>query len=215
MSFSGSLPRQGGRKVVSQMSILGLLQKKPVASPMPIVSSSIEPPTEEYMAIAKRLGVTVNGLTRITTLETVLLDEHVRIYRFKDVISYMDKKTPKGKIWGWTAVRVVDRNRCGRSVTFGYNDVNGRFFPGPYDKPIPFPVLLTMEKIENAMAQLPEASRPAFFITDYAVPSPDPFLMVATPGVSQIQQPSASGHLWQALEESCFIIERWDEPNFR
>lgn len=197
------------------MGIMNLLQRKPEAQEMMPMAISEEIPTEEYVALANKLGVAVGGLTRTTTLESVLQDEHVRVFPLKSVERYMDRQTPKGKVWGWMSVRALDYERAKGYVTFGYNDKNGRFLTGTYEKPIPFPVLLTMDKIEAAMSHLPVEQRPAFFITDYAVPSPDPFLMVAVPGVGMMQEPHPNGELWHAIEGACFVIERWDEPSFR
>lgn len=62
-----------------------------------------------------------------------------------------------------------------------------------YSKPIPLPVLLTVENIQH---RLPEA---CFFISDEAqrMTQPvDPFLMVL-------------------VGNERYIVERWDEPNFR
>jgi|SRR5262252_6146719 len=61
-----------------------------------------------------------------------------------------------------------------------------------YGHSVPYPVLLTVKSIVD---RLPDVQ---FFVTDYAVATPDPFLAVSRPSIDDM-----------------FIIERWDEPGFR
>jgi hypothetical protein len=64
----------------------------------------------------------------------------------------------------------------------------------PYSKPIPFPVLLTAEKLIDKFG-----TRVCLEVSDiYTVPKADPFLSVRATG-----------------SPKRFIIERWDEPGFR
>lgn len=154
----------------------------------------IEPPTEEYRALAAKIGLRV--LTAKQSLRQVLHDETIPVYDLRRVESYMRRVTPRGKDWGWRACRehdVLSRMHYGSS--------NGSFIAGIYAHPLPFPVLHTIERVSAAC---PEA---LFFVSDYEAVRPDPFLMVTMYPVDH--------RLWEATPETCFVIERWDEPSFR
>lgn len=113
---------------------------------------------------------------------------------------------------GWCPFRSIDRRAALDFTGLG----NGRFLSGIYNKAVPLAVLLTIDKIEEAMKSAVE--KPAFFISDYEARRPDPFLLVTVPslGLSQYSEPDGTGTFLRARPEpSCFVIERWDEPSFR
>lgn len=150
------------------------------------------------------------------------LAEHgIRKYEYKTVRDYLDQQygaTP----WGWRALRDQDnpkkslatpasrtmgvyigtdgimRNNADLNCGVWQSKHNGNYIGGKdaalYNKPIPYPVLLTVKKIADAF---PEAT---FWVSDEAkvvpVPVLDPFLGVR-------------------YADKFWIIERWDEPSFR
>lgn len=178
-----------------------------------------EPPTAEYKSLATKLGLIVaQEIKQLVSLEDALRQEHIHIYKMSDVARYMGKIKPKGQVWGWKPVRQIDLERCS-AITFYQHNNDGRYIEGgTYDKPIPYPVLVTMDRIEEAMKD--EEHKPAFFVSDYCARVPDPFLMVTVPSLGRSQiGTGAYAHqypLWVARgEPDCFVIERWDEPSFR
>lgn len=143
----------------------------------------------------------------------------LRTYDESAVAAYL--KTVYGATpFGWRALRDKDNPLCERMWRAGsYVDHNGRWvdtwsecgavgFGGfgkgamrviggkdvaLYAKPVPLPVLLTIEAIQQ---RVPDA---LFFVSDEARRMPervDPFLMVLVAGER-------------------YIVERWDEPSFR
>lgn len=61
----------------------------------------------------------------------------------------------------------------------------------PYNKAVPVKILRWVKKIQEKFGK-----DVLFFVSDYAVPRPDPFIMVTAPDVSRI------------------IFGVWDEPAF-
>lgn len=195
------------------MSVLSIFERTPSPRLIEAASITIEAPTEEYKQLAAKLGIGV--ATRPTsTLEDILREEMIQVYPMKAVHRYMDRITPIGKIWAWKACRNLDAARCRGHLTIHNHNNNGSFREGLYDKPIPFPALLTMDRIEEA-AKIAGIA-PAFFVSDYVARVPDPFLMVTIPAAGGSQVTETHGRLWVANPEpACFVVERWDEPSFR
>lgn len=192
----------------------------------------------EYRALAEKLGVASPPDTEPTIrLQAFLREEGYDIYPLQDVCSYLTRMAHKNyKGWGWSKIRgtdfwpvqlppsVADRFEE-RSSTYHvtYGEHRDRY----YDRPIPYPVLLTIASLKEAAAQraairyLQSAERIesgtesgvqtdeitgpiklGFYVADFyeglrKARPLDPFLGVAIDG-SEIQ-----------------IIERWDEPAFR
>ena len=197
---------------------MSIFTKTPVSQPiLKLVprATVIDPPTEEYRKLAKKLGIAVVAETVTTTLDEVLRAEGIDIYAMADVSAYMEKVTPKGRIYVWKACRQLDKQRSERHITLdGSSSHHGQFSDGVYSRPIPYPVLLTIDRIEEVTKKY--RIQPAFFVSDYAVPAPDPFLMVTIPAEGMSQEKEPNGKLWTANPEpACFVIERWDEPSFR
>jgi hypothetical protein len=111
-------------------------------------------------------------------------------YPINSVTRYLDSKFPLAagvKGWVWVPIRYKDKVKG-----FSFNDVDSR----TYTKPIPFPVLKTIDEIQTAH---PEAK---FFISDERQrgdnTEKDPFLLVTLDDGRTLN-----------------VIERWDEPSFR
>jgi hypothetical protein len=196
------------------MSLSTLFVRKPVAQPIAPLAL-IGEQTVEYRTLAQKLGVILEVGT--DPLENILRAEFIHIYPMAQVSKYLSRITPKRKVWGWKCLRAEDYKRSNidikNRIIFGSNTKHGMFLEGIYNRPIPLAALMTIDKIEEATKHL--ALKPAFFVSDYAVAMPDPFLMVTIPSpASQEQEPN--GNLWVANPEpACFVVERWDEPSFR
>lgn len=198
--------------------MLELLTGKPVASPIVSKVETFEAPTEEYVALAKRLGVTLPKVITKLDLAQILIQENISAYDYRKVAAYMNRITPSGKNWQWKPLRAVDYEHSWRNLSFDRPPVaDGSFCEAVYDKAVPYPVLLTVDKIEQATKDVPSSLKPAFFVTDYVSKNPDPFLMVCVPGNHDITDPLADN--WRRrvvpIPERVFVIERWDEPSFR
>lgn len=183
--------------------MFGLVASVPVARPLVPTIAPAEVPDGEYRQLASRLGVNVPEVKEDPEkLEALLSKMGLRVYDFKEVKRFLDrqygwKPLLRGTPWGYRGLRVNDLPKNGHYVALWRRRHNGSFLGGqdtaPYNKPIPYPVLQTIDRISQ---KLPTAK---FYISDEAVRQPvmkDPFLMVSYGGVS------------------C-IIERWDEPGFR
>jgi hypothetical protein len=153
-------------------------------------------PCEESMRLAVKLGTHfARHLTRIQ-IEECLRDCAIAIYPLESVRLFMDRKveamTKTNRTsgnpyyrasWGWHALRACDLQR-----PRGIGSIAKR-----YEKPVPIPVLLTVEKIQDFLG--PQVR---FYVADVRETTfVDPFLCVT------------------AEECPIYVIERWDEPAFR
>lgn len=195
------------------MSLTSMFAKTPVAREIKSVVDVFDAPTEEYKQLAIKLGITTAIKTKTVTLEDVLKEELIHVYPMRDVNKYMGKITPPGKNWGWKPCRRIDLDRTKKILTYHPHNAAGVLLGEVYGRPIPYPALVTMDKIEEAAKahSLPVS----FFVSDYTARVPDPFLMVTVP-IKGISQSEEIGNLWVMLPEpACFVVERWDEPSFR
>lgn len=181
--------------------MLKLFNKKPavpVAQALPVKDlPDLEIKEDQYRELAIKAGFarveTVimqrQKLLSSVSLMKFLAENGISVYEDKAVRTYMDKITPRHKEWYW---RPLTSNANGHQWRFddtGYVAISAS---GPYDKPIPEAVLMTMGKIRDEYQNI------QFEITDIQdIPKPDPFLRC-----------SVDGNNW-------LIIERWDEPKFR
>ena len=157
------------------------LEKKPV----PVLDSDDEF-VSEYNRVAKKLNVTAIAAT---SLARVLVAEAVPVIDRAAMERYMDKKGN----WGWFRY-------AGKAVNFqiprltptSFRSLFGPTHEAAYEAPVPLPVLLTIEKISDALP-----GEVGFYV---AAPetNPDPFL--------------AAIHV---TTREIFVVERWDEPSFR
>lgn len=173
----------------------------------------LDVPDEEYLKVANRLGVTIPKIqvNPALTVENLLSEMGLLRYNEDQVRRYLNKQY--GKVpWGWRALRrmdyvqyseytgtfIADDRTINDGATVWRRHHNGKLIgnrdSATYNKPIPYPVLLTVDRISEAF---PKAG---FFVSDEMRPIAsnklDPFLMVVHPGLQ-------------------YIIERWDEPKFR
>ena len=183
----------------------------PDASPFEIISRT-EVVDEEYRNLAAKVGVlhllgVPDQQRQLECFESFLVSLGIRRYNQQEVKQYLNEQY--GKIpWGFRALRERDNpgfalghflasdGRCNNGDRPTRDD-NGIFIGGRdrqvYLKPVPYPVLLTIDRINE---RFPTAT---FWISDEMMKQPvpkDPFLLVL-------------------FEEHSYIIERWDEPAFR
>mgnify|MGYP001584228697 CR=1 FL=1 len=142
----------------------------------------------EYKEVAERIGLTNQPAFLEERLSRFLLEENIRIYQKKRVYEYLNSKFPTG--WEWRGVREEDCEYL-KGWTSHAGELSIRFGDRIYGDRIPFPVLLTIEKIKTAFP------KEVFFYINHATVHGDPFLMVSNRDIAS------------------FIVERWDEPSFR
>ncbi len=154
---------------------------------------------EEYCQVANSIGFS-NGSLLEWRLKNFLTNEGIQVYDYKKVSNYMDAQIQELNRaineqnnmfhWEWTALRKKDAKVYLQNNGHLYSsEYSGR----TYEKPVPYPVLLTVQKIEKEFGE-----QVYFFVTDIRkVPLGDPFLAIVISGIEVM------------------VIERWDEPSFR
>jgi hypothetical protein len=144
----------------------------------------------EYIRVSKGIGIDCcSDLVREKLLHC-LHDEHIHIYNNAQVVRYLDHKL--GDDWEWRGLRSVDAKLLAGWRTGPDSEVRRvRFSSEPYRGAVPLPVLLTVDKIQAAVPEV------YFYVSAPKNDDGDPFLAVT------------SKHL------GMYIVERWDEPNFR
>ncbi len=125
-------------------------------------------------------------------------EEGIPTYPYPEVCGYLQTKAlQQNRVWCWRPLRQEDTAKI-QSIS-GYEfagNRHGHYYPansecGPYTAAVPLRVLGIVEKIHERFGD-----KVAFFVSDYAVPHPDPVIMVAVVGVPVI------------------VFDVWDEPDF-
>jgi hypothetical protein len=144
----------------------------------------------EYLQTAKAVGLDDDlGYILELKLSAVLVDENIRVYDYGKVCRFLDRKL--GKEWKWLPLREIDRQEFpGGTWSHEVEGAKRYFGETRYNRPVPLPVLLTVQKI---VEKVPEAR---FFVSGIERDA-DPFLCVTT----------------KLLHVT--VIERWDEPDYR
>jgi hypothetical protein len=179
--------------------MINLLKQSRALLTIPILSEpvktstlAIEEPGEEYVRLSKALGINKIPL-RLVELARVVQEECLGTHPYEAVVRYLDrrveelrKKRPRSHYyyteWSWHPVKQYSSH---------HSLSNPRFDYWVYDKPIPYPVMLTISKIQQRINDA------EFYVTDIREYR-DPFLGVTVTG-----------------SDTLFVIERWDEPKFR
>lgn len=171
-----------------------------VERPMRIKSAPAKADTglREYATICKELGISCNIDGKLLQEEVAdfLWGEGMEMYDLKEVNAYMKMLAQKEKkISFWRPLRSKDVGK----VQWGEINQHDHYLNKPgwtyscnvYDKTIPLEVLKDVKKIVDKFHDTV-----AFYVSDYAVPHPDPFILVTAPGMDRI------------------VFGVWDEPGF-
>ena len=154
---------------------------------------------QAYAAVASRVGFAVPHAPVTPRFRSVLSEQGICTYDEKQVRTFLTKqygpKLSQMPTWGWRPLRLQDTTQTTTYADSLARSPNGCLLGGRtvYGKPIPLPVLLTIDTIQQAF---PSAE---FFVSDDTTREErvsDPFLLVHLDGQN-------------------YIIERWDEPSFR
>lgn len=171
--------------------------KKPKPK-LAIVRSS---PIEEYEKLSNELGFHPGQLLEEQVLR-FFLSEGIEVYDEEEVFNYLCKKVDEirnrsNNIYRWIWVPLREKDRDGGSSIGGriHRDAwCGLWSPEwntTYSKLVPTKVL---EKVKLLESKFPNKLR--FYVSDYSIPNPDPFIMATAVGVRNL------------------IFDVWDEPDF-
>jgi hypothetical protein len=147
-----------------------------------------EPQIGDYIKLAAELGLEPD-------LRLCLMAHGVRVFDFAAVCQHMEAlATAADMRWFWSPLRPKD-GEC-RHMD-GYRGADGQrhgytWLGRPYAHTVPMHALEQVKKIEREFA-----GRAFFFVSDYAAPDPDPYLMV-TDGAGLL-----------------LVTDRWAEPAWR
>jgi len=184
------------REEREQSAAIALLDAPP---PLPVsVSTLSTAELTEYEDVCQSIGIK-SPASVIGRMLACLHDEKIPIYDLDEVRSFLNKKFGKGE-WAWQGLRKIDVEHYVR-----WSSWNRQFqtetlaFPGTawhnsdrvYSEAVPLPVLLTIQKVAKVAPEV------MWYVSAPQVRGGDPFLMAFVPGCTP------------------YIIERWDEPNFR
>lgn len=172
------------------MSVLGLETIPAFPAKFKVCEPTIDGvELDEYIRVCDEIGGLSCADLALARLRKHLREENAEPFERKQVTAYLDQKL--GKEWQWFGLRQEDADHLGGWVlhTEGARDVE--FAKTQYMKAVPYPVLLTIEKIRKAIPDV------YFFVSAPEVPEGDPFLLVTRRGMGG------------------YIIECWDEPSFR
>jgi hypothetical protein len=169
-----------------------LLTIPALSEPVKTSTLAVEEPDEEYVRLSKTLGINTIPL-RLVELAHVIQEECLGTYPYEAVVRYLDRRVEKLRKeksrshysyieWRWHPVKECSPHRSLSNPRFDY---------WVYNKPIPYPVMLTIGKIQQRINDA------EFYVTDIREYR-DPFLGVTVTG-----------------SDTLFVVERWDEPAFR
>lgn len=185
-----------GRRKSKEASV-PVVPKKPA----PMMLSPGAAPLGAYEQLANELGFKPAQLIE-EQLKRFMAEEHIPTYNYADVDVYMaamaeaqdmgwiwrplrEKDKPAGWEWSGRATKKIE------SEWWGHGSYHDKWAYRPYDKAVPIHILRQVKKIQDCFGD-----QVLFFVSDYAVPDPDPFIMVT------------------ALDVEKIVFGVWDEPGF-
>jgi hypothetical protein len=143
----------------------------------------------EYQRVAKAIGLDTQEALFNERMRHCCAVNGFRIYTASQVDKFLNRKLGVGK-WEWMGLRLVDVEHLGGWHTTS-SEPHIKFSKKQYGRKIPLPVLLTVQRV---LEEVPGAH---FYISGIPDVDDDPFLSITCRTGDQ------------------FIIERWDEPDFR
>lgn len=198
---------------VAQAEIAELERMAAIPFPSAAVPARLVEPEKQrsYEEVAKALGFAPAELTRAQLIK-FFEQEGIKLYDSSQVRAWLTKKKVEAKVehWCWRALREKD-------IITGYNwghsrdkdGIWGRWEDGfysssdkswqcrPYERLVPLHALEKVAKIEAKFGD-----RVKFFVSDFASPHADPFIMVR-PAMCD-----SGDHDYQ------LVFDVWDEPGF-
>jgi hypothetical protein len=177
-----------------------------LAKPQPKITTALEKEKLlQYIKHCDDIGFTPRRILD-DRIALFFRERNMKVFDYEEVCAYMTslvKNKSKDLSWAWRPLREKDKvsyDWCWKTEEnfhsqwkYGYYYPNSWQCTEPYTEIIPAQVLLNVKEIEKTFGE--EVS---FFVTDYADPHPDPFIMVTGKQSKGIQ----------------FIFDVWDEPSF-
>jgi hypothetical protein len=158
---------------------------------------------EQYQDLSAELGLCPGDMLTLQ-IKNFMIEQQIPMYDYSSVVDYMRRVAAKErKKFFWRPLRKKDKDVWGTwewnvSQSGEWNvrqsdDYYRRFECSVYDKMVPLHILQDVKLLDKKFD-----GKVGFFVTDYAVPRPDPFILVSAP------QESAER----------IIFGAWDEPGF-
>ncbi len=154
-----------------------------------------------YIKLSKEMNFRPVQLTIMLILE-ILYKENITVYNYDEVDKYLRMKIKEDSIdghWVWKPLRSKDYNlKLSWPSKEGYDHYHGVYYEGigMYQKLVPYEILETVKKIESKMVSS-EIHNIGFYVSDYHIPKPDPFIALMGAGFDRP-----------------IIFGEWDEPDF-
>jgi hypothetical protein len=172
-----------------------------VEKPKPILSPPGSETLDTYEQLAGELGFNPAQLIE-ERLVRFLATEGIPTYDYDQVNAYMTAVAEADdKVWIWRPLREQDKPqgwewggkpfKGNENSWRGHGSYHDEWNYRPYNKAIPIHILRQVKKIQDHFG-----NSVLFFVSDYAVPNPDPFIMVT------------------ALDVRRTVFGVWDEPSF-
>ncbi len=188
-----------GRKVVVATASVA----PAILRPTPRLAVVGNEPLGVYEQLAKELGFQPAQLLEEKLLR-FLNENRIPVYNYREVDQYMASQAEKaGKVWIWRPLRERDKPQgwvwSGRASnesktanqSRGHGSYRDEFPYRPYARAVPIHILRQVKRIQDQFGD-----RALFFVSDYADPNPDPFIMVT------------------AMDVQLIVFGVWDEPGF-
>jgi hypothetical protein len=142
----------------------------------------------EYEKVATELGISNHGATLAERLRQFFKTEGICVYKNREVVQFLNKKLGK---WQWAGLRESDVEHL-KGWHSKVGDTRIDFSWKQYTAAVPLPVLYTVKKIAAAFPDV------HFYVSEKIGDDlDDPFLAATTRSMR------------------LFIVERWDEPDYR
>lgn len=158
----------------------------------------VQPPLEDnelkaHIRVTEALGYLPPALLGAKLLN-YFKENGIKVYDYDSVSDYLKGKAEaQGKKFIWRPLRSQDKEAGYSWGGFGeHGSYHKHWDYRPYAYAVPLRVLATVEKMVEQFGD-----KVKFFVSDYAVPKPDPFIMVT------------------ALDIPMFVFDHWDEPDFK
>lgn len=175
--------------------MFGLAKKQPMLPHPPALRLVKDERLTEYLVTAKEIGFHPPDLVRLQLLD-VLREADIAVYGNTEVYAYLDRLAVSSKQnWDWYPLRETDEPSPrveGHKAPSPLRGTCGDFMEVRYTRLVPAAELKKVALIEK---KLP-GHLLRFFVSDYKVKEPDPFICAWMSGMTPV------------------VFGVWDEPGF-
>ena len=162
---------------------------RPLVRPSP-VSHKTEPRLDEYLSLAKELGVAAADNGKVFQMEVAdfLWENDIEMYNYRVVERYLvelGRRLYKDRELVWKPLRFCDSLNLGRGLHKSFYEKE------VYARVVPFEVLKNVKLLTDKFGD-----KLKILISDFDVPNPDPFIIATARNMDRI------------------VFGVWDEPSF-